>query len=331
MSFGQMLERQNQKEMSEKTRFVLSNGKTKNSYGFRVRVSGIGLERFKANPVMLSEHNYGFVLGKWEAIDLDTSKEQLLASPLFDSEDSEAAKIEGKVERGFINGASVGLSFNSDDFKMIDGELILTKSELIEVSICAIPSDCTALKLYYAEGEKLLSDEEVGKLCLSFAQKENLNKNKMDKTMITLSSVAVAALGLDGSRAEFESREVENAVLAMGKEKEALKVSNEAYKAKEEKAQAVQCFILVEDALKAGKITADKKDVFLKMAKADYQLVKDMLDTIPAKQLYGKGLCGRLTGSELSLEDFCKMELSAQLEWKEGNPEMYAKMVAIKQ
>ncbi len=277
---------------------------------------------------MLSEHNYGFVLGKWEDVELNKEKEQLLASPLFDSEDPDAAKIEGKVERGFINGASVGLSFNPDDFKMIDGELVLTKCELVEASICAIPSDSAALRLYHVDSEKPLSDEEVGKLCLSLEQTENFNKNKVSKTMIALSAVAVAALRLDGSKTEFEPTEIEVAVLAMEKEKEALRVSNEAYKAKEEQAQAELCNSLVNEALKAGKITADKKEAFLRMAKADYQLAKDTLDAIPGKQSYAKGLGSTPIGAELSLDDFCKMELSAQLDWKEANPEAYAKMVA---
>ncbi len=314
--------------MSKKTRFVLSNGKTKNSFGFKVKISGIGLKRFKANPVMLSEHNYGFVLGKWEEVELNKEKEQLLATPLFDSEDPDAAKIEGKVERGFINGASVGLSFNPDDFKMIDGELVLTKSELVEASICAIPADSTALRLYHADSEKPLSDEEVGKLCLSFEKETNFKSNNMNKPLIKLSALAVTSLGLDGSKTEFEPTEIEVAVLAMEKEKEALRVSNEAYKAKEEQAQAELCTTLVDDALKAGKITADKKEAFLKMAKADYQLTKETLDAIPGKQSYVKGLGGKPQDAELSLDDFCKMELSAQLEWKEANPEAYAKMVA---
>lgn len=313
-------------------RFILSNGKTVNSYGFRVKTSGIGLKRFKANPVMLSEHNYGAVIGKWEAVELDKEKEQLSADAVFDMEDWDAEKLAGKVERGFINGASVGLSFNPEDFKLIDGEMVLTKSELIEASICAIPSDASALRLYYADSEKPMSDAEVGKLCLSFhasATLSNQGTNFKQENMnaIKLSVQAIMALGLSGSKTEFEQSEIEVAILAKDQEYAALKVANEAYQAKEAQAQAALCTSLVDEALKAGKITADKKESFLKMAKVDYALAKDTLDGIPSKQTYSKGLGGENTGIAMKLEDFCKMPLQEQLAWKESNLEAYKAMV----
>lgn len=313
--------------MSKKTRFVLTSGKTKNSYGFKVKTSGISLKRFKANPVMLSEHNYSFVLGKWEDIEFDKDKEQLSASPIFDTEDPETAKVEGKVERGFVNGASVGISFNPDDFEIIDNESVLTKCELVEASICAIPSDSTALKLYHHDSETPLTDKEVGELCLSFDKETNFKNNNMNKPTFKLSAKAVKVLGLNDSKTEFELSEVETAVLSIETEIKQLKIANEAYKVKEEQAQAELCKALVDDAFKAGKITADKKEIFLKMAKTDYQLAKDALGSIPAKNSYGKNLGGKIQDAELSLDDFCKMELSAQLEWQEANPEAYAKMV----
>jgi hypothetical protein len=88
--------------------FVLHDGSVVNSYGFRVRTAGLKFDRFDQNPVMLSEHDnrIGSVLGKW--VNRKVANGVLTADADFDTEDPEAAKIKGKVERGYLKGASDG-------------------------------------------------------------------------------------------------------------------------------------------------------------------------------------------------------------------------------
>ena len=83
--------------------FVLNDETVLTSHGFVVSNAGAKLERFKENPVMLDSHDDRCVIGKWN--NLTISGTQLKADSEFDTEDPEAMKISGKVDRGYIKGA----------------------------------------------------------------------------------------------------------------------------------------------------------------------------------------------------------------------------------
>ena len=136
--------------------FVLSDGTKKNSHGFRIDLAGLMLERFNSNPVMLYMHDPNQLIGQWENLKVENNK--LIADPDFDLEDEDAKKIAGKVERGYLKGASLGIVVL--DMKEIDGEYVATKSELIEASVVPVPSDAGAIRLY-DENRKELTFEEV--------------------------------------------------------------------------------------------------------------------------------------------------------------------------
>lgn len=136
--------------------FVLSDGTKKNSHGFRIDLAGIMLERFSGNPVMLYMHDTNQLIGQWENLKVENNK--LIADPDFDLEDENAKKIAGKVERGYLKGASLGIVVL--EMKEIDGEYVATKSELIEASVVPVPSDAGAIRLY-DENRKELTFEQV--------------------------------------------------------------------------------------------------------------------------------------------------------------------------
>ncbi|MBQ3658008.1 MAG: HK97 family phage prohead protease [Bacteroidales bacterium] len=148
-------------------KIVLCDSNSINSYGFKTEVSGIDLSRFKKNPVMLYNHDPGYVIGKWENITVGDS--QLTAEPVFDMDDDFAAEIARKVEDGFIKGCSMGLMIKTmTKSKGID---IATESVLLEASIVSIPADENALVVYADETkEKKLSINEFNKL---YYQMEN--------------------------------------------------------------------------------------------------------------------------------------------------------------
>ncbi|MFC0186005.1 HK97 family phage prohead protease [Pseudarcicella hirudinis] len=126
---------------------------------------------------MLADHwnSLDSVIGKWDNISVEGVI--LSGEPLFDSEDAYAKTIEGKVERGFVIGCSMGISFSRDDMEQQpDGSWLLLRCELFEVSICAVPSNANSLRLYDASTKKLLTGDEV-KLQLSFFRRKT-NKNE---------------------------------------------------------------------------------------------------------------------------------------------------------
>lgn len=129
--------------MPKKKEFVISD-ESRNSYGFVVLTAGINIDRFIQNPVMFYNHDReGGVIGRWENIRLEN--DILYATPVFDEADELGQKISQKVENGFIRAASIGIE------PLIIEELgeIVASCDLIECSICDIPSNRNALMVYH--------------------------------------------------------------------------------------------------------------------------------------------------------------------------------------
>ncbi|MGQ1929579.1 caudovirus prohead protease [Ornithobacterium rhinotracheale] len=305
-------------------RFILNDETKANSYGFKIKTSGISLERFSANPVMLDGHNPSnlSVIGQWKEIKTEDGK--LSADTDFDTEDQNAALIAGKVERGIIKGASMGIAFQKKDLRLENGELILSACELLEASIVSIPSNANALRLYV--DNRLLTREEVQNLCLSIENKENFNPEHMKK--VQLSTAALLILGFAAAQ-ELGAEQINEAVLSLDKQKKDLeaklqlseeKVQAYEKKTKEEKDKAIVQMVSL--AVKQGKITADKHQSFVDLAQQNFELAKSALDAIPAKQNFS-GAVKTPTGAVQTMEDFQKLSLTEQLAFKQSNPEGY--------
>ena len=191
-------------------RFVLNDEKVANSYGFHILSAGISLERFLANPVMLDGHNQNnhSVIGSWQNVVLEEGK--LFAEPLFDMQDENAKMIAGKVERGVIRGASMGIAFHKKDLAYEGGAVVLKKCSLFEASIVAIPSNANALRLQMDGVE--ISEEQIKELCLSFSKTNPINTVDMK---IQLTQLALVALGMSASTKELSADAIESAILAV--------------------------------------------------------------------------------------------------------------------
>jgi HK97 family phage prohead protease len=158
--------------MKQGKRFVLSDGNSINSNGYRIDVNGLDLNRFKSNPVMLYEHDSKRVIGRWA--DIKREDQKLTAIPEFDTEDTEVLSIAGKVERGFLNGVSVGIIVK--EVREIDGIPAVTKSELFEASIVSVPADACAVRLYNENMESLTAD----RLKLSITRQKRVENDFKD-------------------------------------------------------------------------------------------------------------------------------------------------------
>lgn len=140
-------------------RFVLTDD-TLNSYGFRVLTSGIRLDRFKKNPVMLWMHfrdegcqrwGESKPIGHWD--DIEVEEDRVTAVPYFDLTDDLSKLICAKVEEGTINATSIGMTIiatSKDEKLLVPGQTreTVTESELIEASFVDIPANANAVRLY---------------------------------------------------------------------------------------------------------------------------------------------------------------------------------------
>lgn len=314
-------------------KFVFNDESEINSYGFKIPNSGILLERFNANPVMLDQHwnNTDNVLGRWKDVAINGTKLEGVAE--FDMEDEDAKKIAGKVERGYIKGCSMGVTFDRDKMKQQpDGSWVLTSCELYEVSIVAVPSNKASLRLFSATGEELKEDEvklAISELQADWTANGTQNKNK-DMFKITLSAQTLTKMGLSHNP-ETEGElmgAIETIVSKLSAAESNLqteKLAHDATKQRLKDATEVQAKALVEEALLAGKITADEKEGFIKDATENYALTAKLLGRIPAKtSLSAKGLSGGAGNTNpKNPDEFEKLSSEAKLAFKTDFPEEY--------
>lgn len=81
--------------------FILHD-ETVNTYGFRMLTSGGDLTAFRANPVMLYNHNdWEMPIGRWVNVRVEGT--QILAEADFDMGDKQAAEIASRTPRGCVN------------------------------------------------------------------------------------------------------------------------------------------------------------------------------------------------------------------------------------
>lgn len=175
--------------------FILSD-ESVNSHGFRVLTDGIDTSRFESNPVMLFNHiswgdKYNGPIGRWENIRKENG--QLLAESVFDEEDEEAAKIAGKVSRGFIKGASIGIldivEWSEDPNLMLPGQKLptVTKCVIYEASVCDFPSNEKSIALVGKDGKITMITEDSLRVLLSANQETKTDvifKNDMTKLAV---------------------------------------------------------------------------------------------------------------------------------------------------
>lgn len=310
-------------------KFILNDETKTNQYGFRVLNKGLDLERFRSNPVLLDYHSGGnqSVIGRWENITIEGHL--LTAVPVFDMEDDNARFIAGKVERGFIKGASLGLNpFSMDNFKMnsATGDYELVKSEILEASIVPIPNNANAVKLYAStdEGVELLQDSEASQILLMANEIRNY-KSKSMKT-IKLSATAAMALALNADK-EHDVSVVNEGIMKLKAERDEAKQKLDELEQIEKDMKAKLAGDLVDQAIKEGKITAPEREDYIKLYASNPDLCKSVLDKLPGKtNLAGKignpGTAGNFADVK-SLDDFEKLNLNAQIEFKTNYPEQY--------
>jgi HK97 family phage prohead protease len=252
---------------------VLCDGETVNGHGFRTNLDGLDAGRFERNPVMLYMHDQDRVIGRWENLRRDGGR--LLADAVFDLEDEEAVRIARKVERGFLKGCSMGIRILGA--REIAGVVTADRTELMEASIVAVPSDREAVMLYDDSGrrvtleEALLAASAEGKILKKTGINHNLNVKKMDKRTSTetdvpgVSVATLTALGL--SEQPLTAEDLERAVAATLGRRDA-RIAELQKEIKEMRDRETDVFLT--QAVKDGKIGAVERENYRKLADAGH-------------------------------------------------------------
>ena len=289
---------------------------SKNSKGIIIRTAGIKTDRFMKNPVMLNFHDRKDVLGKWTG--LEKKSTEMYAEPVFDLADPEAAKIAGKVEREFMNGSSLGLTPIEYHYNLEEDAIDVTVSELKEISICSIPSNENSLLLFDENGEEM-SDTMLLQL------KDDLQK-PIQQNMKNKAHLA-KVLNLADT---CEESDILLAVQATIDENKTLKAD---LKTKADALEAIEkqkVITLVDDAVKANKILPGDKDDYLKLANADFDTTKKLLDAkaphVSVAERLKNGEKGGEDRSTWTFADYQKKDSDALADMKENNKAEYDRL-----
>jgi len=265
------------------------------------------------------------VLGKLTNIEKEGNLLTML--PDFDTEDETATKIAGKVKRGFIKGCSMGIIWHPDDLEWIGDKLVLTKCELYEVSIVAVPSNQNAIHLYNSELQ-LLGDDEV-KTMLSLIPDEFDNEidNKPSMKKVVLSLAVLQALSIEDAPTDgVDVNIIEAKVLGLSNKLNAAQTKLQAFEDKEVQQAKAQKLALIDQAEKDGKIKKEQRETFLSL---DFETAKNILDGIPgatslAAQIQNKGAA--VGATEMTAEKFQTLSIDEQLAFKANHSEAYQKL-----
>ncbi len=315
--------------------FILNDDAVQNSYGFFILTSGGKLDRFKSNPVMLSDHinKNENVIGNW--LNLQVENGLIKAEPNFDVARPIGLEISGQVDRDFIKGASMGILPNWDSMERVGDKLILKEWELVEASIVPVPSNRNSIAIYGIDGN-LMEESEIQNLCLSFqsAETPNLNPKKENMKKILLSVACLMALsfkeqpteGLDVAEVEAKILGLSNDLNAAKQENESLKLAAKTAKEAQEAALLLSTNQKVDLAITQGKIPADKKEAFVQLGITSPEVLQTTLDSIPAKQNFSAGVVipnGNGGVEVKTMDEFEKLSFEQKAAFKLSNPEGY--------
>lgn len=301
--------------------FVLSD-ETINSYGFKVLTGGIDTREFEKNPVMLLEHDRRSLIGRWTNLRKEGGR--LLADPEFDPDDEQALKTQKKVEKGYMKGVSVGIQILKLGVETPEGGTsvpVVVESKLKEGSLCALPGNGNALKLYDATGQEL-SEKELQLSLSSVLEKHHKNPLKMK-----IKPEILASLGLTDGYTEDSLNEQLQAQQA------------ELANLRQQVADANQAAIdtLVDGAVASGKIKAEQASHFKTLAQKDLDGVKAILGGMqapakPAGHVKPQGGSSQLSQREgWDFEKWRKEDPKGLVQLKADHPDKYAELINASQ
>lgn len=283
--------------------FVLHD-ETVNTYGFRMLTSGADLSEFRRNPVMLLNHNdYSLPIGRWENIRIEGT--QILADPVFDTEDHTGKEIARKVEKGFLRMASMGAwppeAVSDEPMYMLNGQTkpTVTRWKAREASIVTIGSNHNALALYDHEGNLIdLSDNDS---FIKLFDHTTINSHVIMNEVIKLLNLSDTATQADQA----------NAVRTLIADRDRLKVENvtlsdriDTINKAEKDMKKTQAIALIDAAVKDGRIDAKGKEAYIKLFDIDFENANATLGAIPMRNSVAKQLENGAVENGIELADF---------------------------
>jgi HK97 family phage prohead protease len=147
-------------ESKDGLEFVLSSERVPDRYGDYVRVAGIGYKNYLKNPVVLWNHQSDAPIGTMRNLRVEG---QLLRGDLHlapRTTSPRLAEIHALVECGVLRAVSIGF-LPIESSQLSSGGRDYKKTELVEVSLVAVPANAEALMQAKALGVSTKTISEI--------------------------------------------------------------------------------------------------------------------------------------------------------------------------
>lgn len=262
-----------------------------NCYGTWVKTDGVDLEQYQRNPVLLWMHWRGMVVGCIK--DLRVEGSDITGEPWFDEVREESRLCKRQWEKGTLRMCSPNfeiLETSEEPGWLKPGQTrpTVTRSKLVEVSMVDIGgNDDNTVILSYRGGElKLAAGEDCEALPLLPGTKETEtnggtvpprdNPQNDNETMNEQLKAIALKLGLTETATEAD-------ILARIGVLQGHETANKELREQLDKIKLAGITRMVDDAVTAGKFTADKREHFINLGKAvGAESLKLTLDSMAA-------------------------------------------------
>lgn len=241
---------------------------TLNCYGTWIKTDGVDLKQYQKNPVMLWMHLRGVIIGYIK--DIRVENNEITGEPVFDEVREESKQAKQQWEKGSLRMGSPNfdvIEVSDDPALLKQGQRrpTITKCKLVEYSMVDIGGNDNNIRLTYANKELKLAKGEDCEV-LPLLKESIINPNKNKKMNQELQAIALM-LGLS---AEATLTDVQKQVRTLLEHKNANETLRNEVKTLKEQLDNIQLAgitSMVDEAIKAGKFTADKKNHFVELGK----------------------------------------------------------------
>lgn len=241
---------------------------TLNCYGTWIRTEGVDLAQYQKNPVMLWMHWRGVIIGTIKDIRVENG--EITGEPVFDEvrEESKLAKQQwekGSLRMGSPNFEVIEVSDDQALLKQGQRRPTITKCKLVEYSMVDIGGNDNNIRLTYANKELKLAEGEYCEV-LPLLKESIINPNNKSKMNQELQAIALM-LGLSAEATLTDVQKKVRTLLELKKENETLGNEVKTLKEQLDGIQLSGITSMVDESIKAGKFTADKKNHFVELGK----------------------------------------------------------------
>ncbi|MDY6206812.1 MAG: HK97 family phage prohead protease [Prevotella sp.] len=239
-----------------KTKRVRISNESLNSYGFRVLTSGMNVEQYNRNPVLLYMHERGQVIGLVKDIKLEDN--EVTGELVFDEATELSKRCKKQWEFGSLKMVSVGIDIleTSEDPKyLLPGQKAPTviKSKLFEVSLVDVGANDDAIVLQ-KDGQRIELGKDGGTVLPLLHSNNNQKTKEMDQEKLALE------LGLP--------KDADEAAISAELAKLKAKIAEvDTLRTERDTLRAARIETLVNAAIATKKIGEDKKQQFLELGK----------------------------------------------------------------